>query len=111
MWHAIEGAITYLLNPKVSPREARSRVAVCAGCEHLTWAAMPFTSRVAGYCGTPLKEGDAGTCGCLTTYGTKGELKAWREGVHLTIDGKPTGFPHAAGKTTVAGERCPLAKW
>ena len=110
LWHTIEGAARYLLNPKVSPVEARSRVRACEGCQHLTWAALPVGSTVAGFCGKPLVEGPE-TCGCLVAVGTKGELAAWRGGTALTINGKLSGFPYAAGKATVAGERCPLSKW
>lgn len=111
LWHTLEGAATWLLNPKVSPVEARSRVRACGGCQHLTWAALPVGSTVAGFCGKPFVEVPGVSCGCLVAVGTKGELAAWRGGTPLTVNGKPSEFPYPAGKSTVAGVKCDQGHW
>ncbi len=101
MWNLIEGAATYLFKPRVAALDARRRVDVCGGCIHLTWAAMPVGSTLAGFCGKPLVGGPGDCCGCLVATTDRANLERIREvppPVGLTFEGRPLIEP--AGKTT-----------
>lgn len=97
--HAIEGAGRWLTCPRVDAAEAERRAAVCRSCVHLTYAGLPLSHYAAGYCGRPIIGGPEGTCGCVVLRAKKQDR----------ADGCAVGEPW--GKTTCAGEVCPLSRW
>jgi hypothetical protein len=104
VWTAIKGAATYLSaiasgEELIDDRRGRARARICQGCQYRTGRPVEIRGElvVAHYCGpafedrTTLDNG-RGTCGCLVSITVGGQL-------------------HAAGKTTLAREKCPRGEW
>ena len=98
VWTAIKGADKYRRAIRegdiCSGVDAYERAMICLSCQSSTRREAKRAKCVVVYCGTLGKpEESPATCGCLLA----------------TIDRE--GVTHAGGKTLVASESCPQAKW
>jgi hypothetical protein len=102
LWVAFKGATRYLesvaAGDKATDFDADERVTKCDLCRNATYEQKPEAKAAAIYCGPALEdhleseEPQDRTCGCL---------------VGVLINGSA----YAGGKTQVASEACPQAKW
>jgi hypothetical protein len=109
VWTAIKGAGEYLVaiaagEELIDDRRGLARARICQGCQYRTGRPVEIRGElvVAHYCGPAFVDRTrepggvgGGTCGCL---------------VSITVGGVG-GQLHAAGKTTLAREKCPRGEW
>lgn len=96
LWVACKGAWKYAravaAGDEATDHDQTARVRMCIACSACERIQTARDGLVSAYCGRGNRTEDGPTCGCL---------------VFITIGGVAS----AAGKTKVASERCPRAKW